>query len=78
MARFEISPGELPAVVAGSRFTALHPSQRQPSALRVADPPAWWLPHQARSFSAAEVGQAAMLVDTTQADRYVVYLIVRA
>jgi hypothetical protein len=78
IARFGIAPADLPAVLAGSPFTALHPSQSQPAVLRVSDPPAWWLPHQARAFSAAEVGRAAMLVDTTQADRYVVYLVARS
>jgi hypothetical protein len=74
-ARFTIDPAELPALLASSRLEAPLTSRDRPTQLDAAFAPAWWAPRRARTWRAGATERAAILVDTSAASGYVVYLI---
>jgi hypothetical protein len=71
LARFSITPDELPALLASGGFRELRAG---PFPRSVPDPPDWWTPEVARSSRMVESGRGAILVVVDRPDRYLVYL----
>ena len=76
--RFEMDPADLGPFVAGTRISPPLSSADNPFAGEIGSKLAWWTPEGAQRFEASEafsggVGQA-ILIDTTDPQRYVVYV----
>jgi hypothetical protein len=76
--RFDMAPGELESFLRSTRYTpAIGPATEIPFQALVEDAP-WWRPQDAQRFQAGTnfvdgISQS-VLVDTTDAERYVVYI----
>jgi hypothetical protein len=73
--RFSLDPSELEAALRASPLGERLSLPSVPALLTAKERPDWFAPARARHFSAAETAGAAILVDTTEPSRWVVYIV---
>ena len=78
MARFSIVPGDLSDLLKSGSFPMLRSPPSIPDELSPSLKPPWWTPETARSYLVGAHDRGAILVDTGQPGRYVVYLLRRS
>jgi hypothetical protein len=78
LVRFTVDQVELASFLRGSPFGAPLSTGSVPAEMAIANPPPWWNPGHARTFLVGEARRAAIVVETDDRARCVVYLIAQS